>query len=39
MLKDLFQQMVEARVAEELARRAAEAAQTATLQPALEQVA
>ena len=39
MLKDLFRQMVEAGVAKELERRAEEATQTATLQPALEQVA
>ena len=39
MLQDLFRQMVQAKVTEELARRAEEAAQAATLQPALEQAA
>ncbi len=39
MVQDLFRQMVQAKVAEELARRAEEAAQAATLQPALEQAA
>ncbi|MCC8999525.1 MAG: OFA family MFS transporter [Candidatus Contendobacter sp.] len=42
MMQDLFRQMVQAKVAEELARRAeeaAQAAQAAALQPALEQVA
>ena len=39
MVQDLFRQMVRAKVAEELARRAEEAAQAATLQPALEQAA
>ena len=39
MLQDLFRQMVQAKVAEELARRAEEAAQAAAMQPALEQVA
>lgn len=38
MVKDLFRQMVEAKVAEELARRAEEAAQAAALEPA-QQVA
>ena len=39
MVKDLFNQMVQAKVKEELTRRAEEAARAATLQPALEQVA
>lgn len=39
MVQDLFRQMVQAKVAEELARRAEEAAQAAALQPALEQAA
>jgi OFA family oxalate/formate antiporter-like MFS transporter len=39
MVQDLFRQMVRAKVAEELARRAEEAAQAAALQPALEQAA
>ena len=39
MTQDLFRQMVQAKVAEELARRAEEAAQAAALQPALEQAA
>jgi hypothetical protein len=38
MVQDLFRQMVQAKVTEELARRAEEAAQAA-LQPALEQAA
>jgi hypothetical protein len=39
MVQDLFRQMVKAKVAEELARRAEEAAQVAALQPVLEQAA
>ncbi len=39
MLQDLFRQIVQAKVAEELARRAEEAAQAAALQPALEEAA
>jgi MFS family permease len=39
MLHDLFRQMVQAKVAGELVRRAEEAAQAAALQPALEEAA
>ncbi|MFZ1640592.1 MAG: OFA family MFS transporter [Candidatus Contendobacter sp.] len=39
MAQDLFRQMVQTKVAEELARRAEEAAQATALQPALEQAA